>query len=240
MDSRQRRDPAATGRRHGGDAVARRRLPHCRHRQVGPRHAGHDRAAGQEGVRVPVRLSRSPARAPPVHRSSVSQLGACGDRSDARLRQRSVHARSRGVHHPCRPEAILSLSELHRPSRRAARARRFDGAASREISARDAVRQRRRRRPADRRDSGWRIARLPFAADAARGVRRDDHPDGSRHRAINGPPRRAQDRSADAHPVHERQRSAPAKVERTPPISRALAASGESNATSTTAASACR
>ena len=62
-----------------------------------------------------------------------------------------------------------------------------------------------------RRDSGWRVARLPFAADAARGVRRDDHPDGSRHRAINGPPRRAQDRSADAHPVHERQRSAPGR-----------------------------
>ena len=84
---------------------------------------------------------------------------------------------------PRRPEALLSVFELHRPARRAARARGLHGAAQREISAGDAVRQRRRRRPADRRDSGWRVARLPFAADAARGVRRDDHPDGSRHRA---------------------------------------------------------
>ena len=42
-------------------------------RQVGPRHARDDRAAGQEGIRLRLRLPRSSARAPAVHRSPVSQ-----------------------------------------------------------------------------------------------------------------------------------------------------------------------
>ncbi len=116
---------------------------------------------------------------------------ACGDRSDARLRQRSVHARSRGVHHPRRPEAVLPLSELHRAARRAARARRLDGAAPREVSPETPFVNAAADGRHDRRDARWRVARLPIAADAARGVRRDDHADGSRHRPPDRPPRRS-------------------------------------------------
>ncbi len=93
-------------------------------------------------------------------------------------------------------EAVLPLPQLHRAARRAAGAGRFAGAAQGPLPARDAVRQRGRRRPAGRRDARRRLARLPVAADAARGVRGDDHAHGSRHRAADRPPRRAQDRSA--------------------------------------------
>ena len=67
---RRRRD-----RRH---APARCGLSDGGHRQVGPGHGGHHGTAGQEGVRLFLRVSRSPACAPAVHRSPVPQrASAC-------------------------------------------------------------------------------------------------------------------------------------------------------------------
>ena len=89
---------AARRGRDRRDGAARRRLPHGGHRQVGTRRAGHRRRAGQEGLRLLVRLPRSSARAPAVHGSSLSQRRAVRDRRRARLRQRSVHEGGRGLH----------------------------------------------------------------------------------------------------------------------------------------------
>ena len=183
VDPRQRRDPAAARGRDGGDAAARRRLPHgASSASGGSAIGGHDRAAGQEGLRLLVRLPRPSPRAPAVHRSPVPQRRARAGRSQPRLRQRPLHPRGRGVHHPRRSEAVLHLPELHRAARRAAGAGRLDGAVQGPLPAGDAVRQRGRRWPAGRRDARRRLARLPLAADAARGLRGHDHADGSRHR----------------------------------------------------------
>ena len=92
-------------------------------------------------------------------------------------------------------------------------------------------------RPARRRG---RLARLPVAADAEGGVRRDDHAHGSRHR----PPRRPA--CARAASIARRWSCSPAttaRIARAAPTrssSRARAACAASSAISTKAASACR
>ena len=123
VDSGQRRHPAAAGGCHRSDAAARRRLSHGRHRQMGSGNSGDDRAAGQEGLRLLLRVPGPSACPSAVHRSSLPQRRARADRSQSRLRQRPVHARSRVVHHAGRPEAILPLPQLHRAACRASRAR---------------------------------------------------------------------------------------------------------------------
>ena len=68
-----------------------------------------------------------------------------------------------------------------------------------------AVRERRGRRQADR--PRQHLARLSIAADAQGGLRRDDRPDGSRHRHAARPGAHARARRADARHVRERQRA---------------------------------
>ena len=140
LDSRQRRDPAAAPRTSRSPMLLR---------DAGYRTAvigkwglgtpGTTGAARQEGLRLRVRLPRSSPRPSAVHRSSVPQRRAGGDRPRARLRQRSVHEGGGGVHRARRPAAVLHLPELHGAARRAARARRtrwrrFAGASRRSRS----------------------------------------------------------------------------------------------------------
>ena len=120
-----------------------------------------------------------------AHRQYTDHLWRNGERvagrSRPRLRQRPVHARGRGVHRARRPAAVLRLPQLHRAARRAARAGRLDGAAPGPLlpRRRSSTPRPMPGRPAPARR---RVARLPVAAGAARGVRRDDHAHGSRHR----------------------------------------------------------
>ena len=83
--------------------------------------AGHAGDARQTGIRLRLRLSRSAARAPPVHRSFLPQRRAGRGRSRARLCRRRLHEGGGGVHREGRPSPVLPLSELHRAARRAAR-----------------------------------------------------------------------------------------------------------------------
>ena len=242
LDSRQRRDPAARGRRHGGDAAARRGLPHGRHRQVGPRHARDDRAAGQEGLRLLVRLPRSPARAPAVHRPPVSQRRAGARPISTRDYVNDLFTREAEAFITRRDPKPFFLYLNYTVPHAELRAPEDSMAPHRGT----VLPRRRSSTPqADARPTGattdGALARLPVAADAARGVRRDDHADGSRHRARS--PTRLGERGIDERTLimfisdngpHQRRRRA---IRRS---SRAPAGCAASSATSTRAASACR
>ena len=211
LDPRQRRDPAARRGRHASPmAAARRRLPHGGHRQVGPR-ARPGRPASRTGRGSTTRSASSIIGTRTGSSPTTSSATASGSPTDldARLRQRSVHARGRGVHRarPIRGPFFLYLNytvphaELRVPEESLAP---LPGPVSRRRRS-STPRPTRGRRRDDRRP----LARLPIAADAARGVRRDDHADGSRHRPARRPPRRARARRAHARHVHQRQRPAP-------------------------------
>ena len=157
---------------------------------------GTHRPARSAGIRLRVRLPRSSARAPAVHRSSLAQRRARRHRRRARLRERSVHARDARRSSSAtiaRPFFVylnytVPHAELRVPDDSLAPFRgKFPGEAVREPDG---------RRAADRREPGRRIARLPIAARAACGVRRDDHAHGSRHRPPRRSPSRARPRSA--------------------------------------------
>ena len=199
-----------------------------------------DRAAGQEGLRLLLRVPGSSARAPAVHRSSLPQRRArarpisiattstiCSRAKPSRSSRGTTRSRSSSISTtPCRTPSCGFRRTRSRRSRDASRRSRSSTPRPTPVSAGATP--------------DGRLARLPVAADAARGVRGDDHAHGPRHRRLTDRPRRAQDRSSarsscsSATTVRTR-RAAPI-----PRSSRAPAACAGSSATSTRAASACR
>ena len=131
----------------------------------------------------------------------------------ARLRERPVHARGRGVHHARRSEALLPVSQLHRPARRAARARGLDGAAPGTVSREPFANVEADARPAgatiEGRSLGYRSQPAPRAAFVAMITRMDR--DIAR---LTDAPRRTRARRAHAHHVRQRQRPAPGRRRR--------------------------
>ena len=117
LDSRERRNPFAAGRRHGCNGTPRRRLQDSGDWKVGPRAARKRRPAGQEGIRVFLWIPRSPACPPAVHGPSVQKRRISSNRRGTGLRQRPVHEGGLGVPPEGRPTAILPVSELHGAAR---------------------------------------------------------------------------------------------------------------------------
>ena len=127
-------------------------------------HARDDRAAGPEGIRLRLRLPRSPARASAVHRSPVSQRRAGGDRprrattSTICSRRRPTRSSRNGTRSR---SSCISTTRCPTPSC----ARPEDSMApQRGRFPETPLHQRRGRRAAGRSDDRRHLARLPVAS----------------------------------------------------------------------------